>query len=916
MFGVRNSSTAMDVLNDDRLTPAQKSAYCYDHGICDKCGIKTHWIGPFKRRPYTNERVWNGICRFCRPGECPAYEPPANNNKKVFPNLAADELFAKATSALEEIQTGVTVGVKEGVVVMKGGINTLNDSIKKETEKMNRSMTSASSVRSSGSNNTQQARPLNLFGQTSSTQRQQQPSQQQQQQQRSQRSSQTTKPKMNIFGPKRDNAPPPPPTQPAFSNLKSKFQTNEEGKELLLQDESTAASSTTQVEDLDGSAVKGKLVKTPFGKGQVVDYRSEDDIYVIDLHHHENNNSSNTTQQQQQPPANNTKLFCKKESFSIEHENKSRQKKSMELNEAYESLEKMRRLNLEVECQERGVNVAVDFDMCTVCLLHPELSRTQQQQKSFPRIRQMMQNNQKVSASPCLFCAAPCCSDHANQAFRKEHITACEDCCKLFQSEYVVDCINQAHGVHAEKVVQHGDVMQERPLDHMMDLYDRVRLLLQYSSQYIESIAVALEANTKKYNNVNVGASSAGMVSGALGVAAAAAIFTPAGPPLLVASLLLGGGATTVQTGTEVVNYFSEPNKFADKIIALVGMLHSLLRVKENLREILTARLLEQEGNPEIDRLKKSLVKLKEKQREAAFKAGTTVASTAVLGGVAIAEVAAAGATIESAALMSSIETGVLAGRNANMISKSGTAIARGARFARFAGGALSAATLVLEARTMTTTIEQIKAGHPCEKADALRAILKELPTLPTTDQLDEECRIYIGAMSNRVNATSLEDAINLIESKAIQEWQLTKASTQGQSQEESANQYMAPAGASILEGDEDGKEGGDDNDELALLGSALREAQEQRSLAQSMSGLPPPTGPPLEIETASVSDSVSVLSAPPKMSQSLTQLPSSSDPASPATLSQSTLFERIQRFKQDDSVASSVHSSSAANNN
>jgi len=828
MFGSSSidcQQSALSIINSEKLTPAQKSAYCFDRGICDKCGVKTHWVGPFKRRPYTNERVWDGICRTCRPEEIPAEaagvttssSPALINPSQMFGQLQKmavppEVLLAHTATAFQ----AVGKGVKAGATTVKGGIGTLNDNIQKE-------------FKNSTANGT--SRGLNVFGHNAtrtsgslSDQQQQQPSQQPNLQQQQSSSFSKTE----------------------FASLKNRFQTNEntpkEG-DLLLDDTTvSSAESDTSSSQLQGEAMKGKLVKTPFGKGQVVDYRSDDDIYVIDLHSNKNLDMNGGTAAVATSPPTNTKLFCKKESFSMEHPNLNRQKQAMELNEAYESLEKMRRLNLELECQERGV-AHCDFDMCTMCLLHGE-PQHEQDGKKFHRIRKFVRESQKnlgtqKKATPCLFCAAPTCVDHSSPAFRKENITSCLECCKLFESEYVVDCINQAHGVHEMTAAgqDHSEdtvAMRVRPLDHMMDLYDRVLLLLQYSSQYIESIAAALEENTKKYNNVNVGASSAGIASGALGIAAAAAIFTPAGPPLLVASLLLGGGATTVQTGTEVVNYFSEPNKFADKIIVLVGMLHSLLKVKENLREILTARLLEQEGNPEIERLKKSLHELREKQREAAFRYGTTVASTAVLGGVAMAgggvamaEVAAGAAgaaTLESAAIVSSVEVGTLAGRNANMLSKSGTAIARGARFARFAGGALSAATLALEARTLNNTLEQIKAGNPCEKADTLRRILKELPLLPTTEQLDDECRIYIGAMSNRVNATALEDAINLIESKAIQEWQVTKSTISGGHSD--PGDEMAPAGASILDGEDTAVGVDDANDELALFSSALRDSQ------------------------------------------------------------------------------------------
>jgi hypothetical protein len=66
-----------------------------------------------------------------------------------------------------------------------------------------------------------------------------------------------------------------------------------------------------------------------------------------------------------------------------------------------------------------------------------------------------------------------------------------------------------------------------------------------------------------------LGSSSAGLISGVLGIAAAVTIITPAGPPLLIVSLLFGGSATAVSTGTEARNYYSEPNKLAGRIQAL-----------------------------------------------------------------------------------------------------------------------------------------------------------------------------------------------------------------------------------------------------------------------------------------------------------------------------------------------------------
>ena len=83
-------------------------------------------------------------------------------------------------------------------------------------------------------------------------------------------------------------------------------------------------------------------------------------------------------------------------------------------------------------------------------------------------------------------------------------------------------------------------------------------------------------------------------------------------------------------------------------------------------------------------------------------------------------------------------ETAALA-QSTRMFSGSGTAALRALRFARFAGGALAAATLVLEAKSMAKAVQSIREGSPCEKADALKKIKQELPNLPTTTNLDKE---------------------------------------------------------------------------------------------------------------------------------------------------------------------------------
>lgn len=90
---------------------------------------------------------------------------------------------------------------------------------------------------------------------------------------------------------------------------------------------------------------------------------------------------------------------------------------------------------------------------------------------------------------------------------------------------------------------------------------------------------MALEENTSRHNKVGLGSSATGVVSGGLGVVAAATIFTPVGPPLLLASILFGGGAAAADAASEAVNYRCEPNKMADRIITLHSIINCIARL-------------------------------------------------------------------------------------------------------------------------------------------------------------------------------------------------------------------------------------------------------------------------------------------------------------------------------------------------
>lgn len=382
---------------------------------------------------------------------------------------------------------------------------------------------------------------------------------------------------------------------------------------------------------------------------------------------------------------------------------------------------------------------------------------------ALPRIQNLINQRTQANTSPCLICASPSCPSHSSPSFRKEGITLCLQCERLFELDFIIDCVSSPDPTKRSELI-----------DYMIDCYDRCMLLLQYSKQFAQQIAISLEDQKEKQDKIGLASSSVGVLSGVLGIAAAASILTPAGPPLLIASLFFGGGATTVQTGTEAINYFSEPRKLADRIIALHGMALSILRVTSTLRDAMLrdhirTDVYEAEPCPAdlTNQVKESLEKNKNAVvmgsnfgRSLTLGAGLAGAEAGAMGAVAAGEVAAVSAAGASAAGASSAvgataataasTAGAAGARSATAISRAGTAAARTVRFARFAGGALSAAVLVMEANAIQSTVKSIKEGSPCDKAERLRNVIEEIGEFPSTSDLDDECQAYLTALANR----------------------------------------------------------------------------------------------------------------------------------------------------------------------
>jgi hypothetical protein len=483
----------------------------------------------------------------------------------------------------------------------------------------------------------------------------------------------------------------------------------------------------------------GDSVNTSYGDGCLTLYRELDQIYTVQLPF--------------------GRLYCPSRTLvsATTDNNHSNQSCVMELNVAYEALENMRKLNLEVACQEKGISFcAGDLDhQCSACLLatppNPKQRTTTTQFSSFHRLV-----TKPAKSPPCLICGTPVCRKHASASFRKENITMCCSCETLFGMDYVIDILTSK------------DARQRRlHMDRMIDLYDRAVLLLKYSAQYIDDIASSLQAAAIAQNRVGLGSSSAGIVSGVLGIVSAATIFTPVGPPLLIASLLFGGTATAAQTGSEVHNaYFSEPNRLADRVIALHGICWNILRVTGTLRDALLLDHLRSDLYSEDGKkimLMGAMSNTSPSKNEYLMKRQTDIlAGVTTIGSVGSVSVVSM-ATVEAGQAATVAQAGTVATRGARFFGRSTTAAMRAMRFARVAGGTLAAATLVLEAHSMNNTIQAIQAGNPCEKAETLRRIRKQIEGLPTTQSVDAECEQYLETLTHRQRVLTQDEVTKLL---------------------------------------------------------------------------------------------------------------------------------------------------------
>ena len=230
------------------------------------------------------------------------------------------------------------------------------------------------------------------------------------------------------------------------------------------------------------------------------------------------------------------------------------------------------------------------------------------------------------------------------------------------------------------------EIERRQLMNSMLDVYDRSVLVLRYSAQFMGDISDSLQSNTRRNTKVGVGSSASGLVSGVTGVVAACTILTPIGPPLLIASVLFGGAGATASSASGAVNYHCQSNKMANTIFVLHGMVRSILRLVPSAEKIIYGD--GKDGQSQTDRSLQSV----------------------------------GGGTGKWTQNWS---------RAASNAIKPLTA------------GALSAASVVMEAREMKNSIKHLRDGSPCERAEELRRIEKEIGQLPTTDVVADECKKY-----------------------------------------------------------------------------------------------------------------------------------------------------------------------------
>lgn len=427
-------------------------------------------------------------------------------------------------------------------------------------------------------------------------------------------------------------------------------------------------------------------------------------------------------------------LFGNREQQKQAEEEPEQIASAMTLEVAYQSLEMVRKLNLQLEF---GIDV-VDDSLCVTCLrtepkavaTPPVTSSSTTSTSRFGKwvtsSSESISNNlnqRKVAsskASACFTCGTPVCKRHRSSEFGKQNIDLCLDCANLFSTNYLLNHVvdvgsrrnNKSHSNSSgddgqkQSPADDDELDAKKRVNNMLDVYDRSLLVLRYSIQYIEEVALALRTITSRHNRIGLGSSATGFVAGGLGVAAACTIWTPVGPPLLLASILFGGGATAVNAGSEAVNYRCEPNKMADRILTLHAIVTSIAQLPGVMDHRIMMRVEQEVHQQQCEH--------------------------DVVNGEGIGQ-----PTDQSTITLSSQS------RHEGQSQLHWTRTAMNG-LKPLTMGALSAVSIVTEAREMKRAVDKIRAGNPCDKAERLLAVKDDIKHIPNTEDLAHQLHLIL----------------------------------------------------------------------------------------------------------------------------------------------------------------------------
>jgi hypothetical protein len=335
-----------------------------------------------------------------------------------------------------------------------------------------------------------------------------------------------------------------------------------------------------------------------------------------------------------------------------------------EIDRELDALEEGRQAMLEVECADLGI-ACNHFD-CTSCLVR---QRNEPKRPSKLNLRKTATAANTKSYEPCLACGAPTCHKHATKQFRKDDVTICNNCFGLFNWR-----------------IDPGDKLLARQVKNALQAYKCAYLLLESLGPSIPELTKKLNESSVRDSTVDLGSSSAGFLSGAMGFAGAATILTPVGAPLLLASTVLGASAFSTRFTYSIGKRFRRKklNSLTNGIIAAFGILRAVLK---------TLTILVDDVNSEAEGAKKKGFLLPSlayrgieatKAANAGFQAGATVGAT----------------------------------HSANVFQYLGTAPVIGQFF--------SVAVMTMELNAATRILARIRSGSPNEKADEIEHLMKQ----------------------------------------------------------------------------------------------------------------------------------------------------------------------------------------------